>query len=1276
MDKTTLPAIRSAIFVTACYAVFAGLWILLSDQAVYLIAVTPEQVSFMQTWKGWFFILVTAFLLFLALKSLLLKRDKALAGERTLRRHLQLAQEAGAMALFSCDINTMTVQLHARNPMFSLDPENPGSTLPLDSVIHPSDLHLVRQSLEQHLSGKTPVFSVEFRIRPRTDTFRWVLGYGTLSLSSNDSAAGTVLTGSLLDIHDRKTAEESLNAANRALKTLSLCQDAITRAMDESEMMSTVCRNIVEQGGYRMAWVGMAEDDEERTVRPVAHWGVASKYLRNIFVSWGENQYGRGPTGKAIRSCKSSSVRDIHTDPEFAPWRDKAMTFDFASSLALPLAEEGKVFGALTIYAEEPDAFEPAKVELLNKLAKELAFGLQSLRARELASKAENSLRLAEARFRATFEQAAVGICHITPEAEFTLVNAPLCAMLGYSRDELRGRLYHEFTHPNDRMEWQTLSNRLMQGDLPFISREKRCLRRDGSEIWIQETLSTARPDQGAPYFVAMIEDITPRKNAENQIRQSRHEMSTLADNIPDLVARYDKDLRLVFVNRALCQSTGMSKEFYQGKSNKDLDLPIEMITRFDAALSHVLETGTETSIQFPFTIVQGERILQSRIAPEFDLAGDLKYLVAVIRDITDIIRAETALRQSERRLNEAQRIAKMANIEHDMIENRFFWSDEMFRLLGYAPNEVQASFETFLRHIHPDDRERVARYHEQVLTNRNEFAIEFRYTRTNRQERHGFLTGRVTRGAGDKAVSYLGVFHDITERKRTEEEASLLATAIEQVGESVTITDEQGVILYVNPAFERVSGFKRVEVQGRTPRILKSGVHDQEFYRELWATITHGQVWRGRIINKSKDGRLHEVEEYIYPVRNGVGAITHFVALKHDVTDRLRMERQLRQAQKMEAIGTLAGGIAHDFNNILAAIMGFAEIALMETPGELQSVRESLEDILTGSRRGAELVRNILTFSKQSVQEKTPLPPQPLVKEALKLLRASLPMNVEIHQFLDMDNAMIFGTPSEIQQLVINLCTNASQALQPGGGEIHVSLERHTPDAEELAGHSDLKPRPHMRLTVRDNGPGISPEIMDRVFDPFFTTKSPAEGTGLGLSIVHGVALGLNGAVILDSAPNHGAIVHVLIPLTGSMPAPDPGSSEVLHGSQHVLLVDDEEPVARSMERMLSLLGYHVSAFTSALQALEAFTDSPGEFDLVISDQTMPGLSGVELAERVHNLRPELPILIISGNPGQLQAVTPLNIGIRGVLTKPLELRDLSKTLHSILNMEHGSEA
>lgn len=531
-----------------------------------------------------------------------------------------------------------------------------------------------------------------------------------------------------------------------------------------------------------------------------------------------------------------------------------------------------------------------------------------------------------------------------------------------------------------------------------------------------------------------------------------------------------------------------------------------------------------------------------------------------------------------------------------------------------------------------------------------------------------GFLQGSPL-DPGDLSRGIILAVVDITERKRAEEGRMLLATAIEHAAESIIITDSSGTIQYVNPAFEQTTGFARKEAVGNTPRILKSGSHDTAFYRALWDRLASGDVWSGHFINRRKDGSLYEVDETISPVFDASGNIVNYVAVKRDVTQEIKLKKQLHQAQKMQAIGTLAGGIAHDFNNILSVIIGYTELAMART-GPLAGLDRSLNGVLKASMRAKELVQQILTLTRQSEQQLEPLELAPVVKEALRFLRASLPATIEIRQEFTSTSARVLSNPTQIQQVVMNLVTNAAHSMREKGGVIEVDLcgADLGPDAVLLM--PDLKPGRYARLSVRDTGHGMEPSVLENIFDPYFTTKAPGEGTGLGLAVVHGIVKSQGGHITVSSEAGKGSLFQVYFPgIAGSEKQEDDAVECPPGGRERLLLIDDETTLVEVVKESLEALGYSVVAETSSVQALELFRANPRRFDLVITDQTMPGMTGMVLARELLELCPDIPIILCTGYSEQVTRDRAREIGVGEFLMKPLIVRDLAKAIRRLLD-------
>ncbi|MBF0496168.1 MAG: PAS domain S-box protein [Deltaproteobacteria bacterium] len=499
--------------------------------------------------------------------------------------------------------------------------------------------------------------------------------------------------------------------------------------------------------------------------------------------------------------------------------------------------------------------------------------------------------------------------------------------------------------------------------------------------------------------------------------------------------------------------------------------------------------------------------------------------------------------------------------------------------------------------------------------------------------------------------------------------ELNLLSEAINQSDQSVVITNALGNIHYVNSVFLTLFGRSREEVMNRDFfSMINRDQSDQSFYQSARDAGIKGETWKERLQFIGPDGETVDLATAVSPVKDEAGTIANFVALMRDVTNEVQMEKHLRQAQKMDSIGTLAGGIAHDFNNILGAIIGYAEMARDDARvGEVDPV--NLDEVLRASQRARELVRQILTFSRQAEQEKHPIRISLIVKESLKLLRASLPTTIEIKQEITDSEAVVMADPTQIHQVMMNLCTNALHAM-PDGGVLGVKLLAVNIDQKFLTRYPGLKSGPYLKLVVSDTGTGMSQETLDKIFDPFFTTKKKGEGTGLGLSVVHGIIKGHGGAVDVKSESGKGTSVAIMLPkIQKEILQTGEATETVPTGSGTILLVDDEAILTKVGKQMLQRQGFQVVTCNSSIEALEIFRRRPDIFDLIITDQTMPGLTGLDLTKEVLNIRPAMPIIICTGFSGRVSAETAKAAGAREFILKPLRKKELVEAINRALN-------
>ncbi len=494
--------------------------------------------------------------------------------------------------------------------------------------------------------------------------------------------------------------------------------------------------------------------------------------------------------------------------------------------------------------------------------------------------------------------------------------------------------------------------------------------------------------------------------------------------------------------------------------------------------------------------------------------------------------------------------------------------------------------------------------------------------------------------------------------------------------------TDKDWKIIFANQTLEEITDYSQAELCSMNfwDMVSADEQDKQDRMRQAGENYLRQDTQKGWEIHWiRKDGRPVCVELRATRIEE-VGKQAILVNVM-DVTEQKRareekkeLQTQLQNAQKMEAIGTLAGGIAHDFNNILLPIIGYTEMAITDVPqGSL--IRKNLGEVLKAAELAKGLVQQILTFSRQSEKERKPLKIQPIIKESLKLLRASLPTTIEIRQNIDNKCGVILADPTQIYQVMMNLCTNAYHAMREKGGILEVTLTEVDIDSPELPSNLDLNPGPYLNLAISDTGHGMDRTVVERIFDPYFTTKGPGEGTGLGLSVIHGIVRSHGGYITVYSEPGEGTTFHIYLPrIEVSAKVPETISIEPApKGKEYILFVDDDEQIVNVVQQILERLGYHVAVRTSSVEALEAFRAQPEKFDLVITDLTMPNMIGTELAKRLIDIRPNIPIILCTGFSEAISGKKAKAIGIREYLMKPIAIHDLATTIRKALNKDSG---
>lgn len=639
-----------------------------------------------------------------------------------------------------------------------------------------------------------------------------------------------------------------------------------------------------------------------------------------------------------------------------------------------------------------------------------------------------------------------------------------------------------------------------------------------------------------------------------------------------------------------------------------------------------------------------------------------------------------SALALNEERLRLALESSRLAAWGWDLSTDRMVWSDGFFAILGIRSTEIAGGLDGYLAWVHPDDRSLFRSQLRALVDGTGQvFRSEHRIRPgVDRKVTWVEFRGSLTRDSFGRGVQMSGTVADISDRKLAEERLQACITNTPNV--AVQWFDEDGKVIFWNRASEILYGWTEREVMGRP---VEETTHVGEAAAEFRRQMQHVRSTREavgpvelKLRRKSGSECICLATLFSLPAQEGREC---FVCMQVDITRRQRaeegkvtLEKQLRQSQKLEALGTMAGGIAHDFNNILCAILGFTNLAKLELP-EGHPALPSLAEILRSGLRARDLVQRILLFSRQDDLPRHRLELPPVVQEAIALLRSAIPASIDLVTEVEPGVPMVLSDPLQIQQIILNMGTNSYHAMQDRTGRIVIRVAGCRLDEVFCQAHPGLAPGRYAMLEIGDNGAGMSPEVMSRIFDPFFTTKEPGQGTGLGLSQVHGIVQAHGGVVTVDSVAGVGTTFRIYLPdvdagvRVDAVPKPR-NAAAVDGGGKHILYVDDEETLVHLAKRYLERAGYRVTACQHPQEAMALFLANPDSFDLVVTDQSMPGMTGMELAREILARRPEAPVVLASGylRPGELESARAL--GVMDVFQKPFTMEDYCEAIGRLI--------
>ena len=669
-----------------------------------------------------------------------------------------------------------------------------------------------------------------------------------------------------------------------------------------------------------------------------------------------------------------------------------------------------------------------------------------------------------------------------------------------------------------------------------------------------------------------------------------------------------------------------------------------------------------------------------SRANVVFDESGKGVRVVGTHVDITERKRWEEELRKTESLHVQAQKVARLGHWELIPPNSAPMWCEELFHLVGFDPQKGVPSLSAQKDIVHPEDRELFSRSIMGAITDGEPFDMEFRFTRPDGEIRWMNAKGEVDKDGEGNILRVFGTAQDITQFKSVEIALRKTEKRYREIFNSISDifyrTDREGKLQMVSPSCKKVLGYEPDELVG-------SAIENLYLTREQWENFLLQLNEKEELFDfenalKAKDGSIVWLSTNAHFYKDDRENVIGIQGVSRDVTRRKRveaekkaLENQLHQARKMEALGTLAGGIAHDFNNILSSVIGYAELAFDEIEKDT-SLAEYVEQILAAGNRAKDLVRQIMTFARQSDEKPTPVRVDLIAKEVLKLLRATIPSSIRFTQNIT-SNSYVLANPTQIHQIFLNLCTNAAQAMADGTGvlDIHVTdIEFHADDVKITR---DLKPGNYLEIMIRDTGCGISKEHLESVFLPYFTTKVPGEGTGLGLAVVHGIVKKCGGEIFVESDLGKGTVFTIYLPVVEERGKPRDCAPAVLpKGKEAVLLVDDEESIVKLNAQILERLGYRVTTRTNSIEALELFRSKPEAFDLVITDMTMPGMTGDKLASELLRIKPRIPIILCTGHNKRISYEKAAAIGIKAFCMKPLSRAELATMVRQVLDEDN----
>ncbi len=952
-----------------------------------------------------------------------------------------------------------------------------------------------------------------------------------------------------------------------------------------------------------------------------------------------------------------------------------------ASLMIVPVRHAGEPIAVLSIQSYTPNAYTPADLASLQALADYCAAAFARIRAVESLRRSEQEQRhLAEelererARLAAAQRVARMGSWETDLET-LTVVWSEETHHI-FETDPATFQPTHQrflgLVHPDDRARVDAAFHGSLDQTGPEVI-EHRLQMTDGRIKFIEERWEVLHNAQGEPLrALGTCRDVTEQRAAETELHRTHELLRAVADNITDAVFVKDLQGRYLLFNEAAARFVGRPVGEVLGRDDTALFGP-EDARVIQESDRRVMESNQVHTTEEVLTAAGVTRTYLATKAPYRDGNGNVIGLVGISRDITARMAAEARIRESEERFRLLSRATNDAIWDWDLATGKLWWNEGFETLFGFARAEVEASIESWTNRIHPDDHQTVvAAIHRTIDGDAASWSGEYRFRRKDGSYAYVLDRGHVIRDAQGQPVRMIGGMTDLTQRRQAEEKLREQAALLDAAHEAILVKDSADRIIYWNRGAERIYGWTAAEALGhRSVELLHA---DAGKFSDALASLLERGEWQGEMSKRTKDNRAIIVEVRWTLVRDEHGNPKSILAINTDLTERKKVEQQFLRAQRMESIGTLAGGIAHDLNNILAPILMSVQllrVMVADHGGADRELDELVATLERSAKRGSELVKQVLSFARGVEGERVPVNVFHLARDIAHIVHETFPKNLVFELRSARELRTVTGDPTQIHQVMLNLCVNARDAM-PCGGLLSVTLENAVLDELYAGMDPDAKPGNYVLIEVADTGTGMPAEIRDRIFEPFFTTKETGKGTGLGLSTSLGIVRSHGGFINLQSEVGRGSRFRVYLPARPGTEAADTTAATAPalprgHG-ELVLVVDDEEGVRRVAQKTLERYGYRVLLAAHGAEAVALYAQRRHEIALVLTDMAMPVMNGPATIIALKALNPQVKIVGSSGLATQEDVNQATGAGVSHFVPKPYTADTLLQTLAQVL--------